>query len=1240
MLIDSGATKSLIDKTLFWKYFPEVQVTPPKRKTIAANKTEIIVDGETKLNLAVGKHEFLTDVSVAELGHLDGILGMNFLRTNGFKVDHGQGILEKDGWCVTLMDKSKMHLHSSRVKLSKNLILPARHEIITQAFVVNRNRLPLDNVIIEPVHSLIEEGLLLAKSVVDASNSQIPITLANFTDELVELEEGTTIALASPVQGMSQPLVSLVEDAGDKASEGEKEEDTGFYGVPEHLHCILEGCSSSLSNSELHEVAKLLIEYQNCFVGPDGRLGKTHLATHSIDTGDSRPIKQHPRRVPLSLQEEMDKEIDKMLEQGIISESESAWSSPVVLVKKASGGIRFCVDYRKLNSLTKVDAYPLPRIDETLDVLGGNRYFSSMDMASGFWQVPMDAESRDKSAFTTRRGLYSYNFMSFGLVNAPATFERVTDRLLRGIQYKRAICYIDDILTWGKTFKEMLENLREVLSRVLASGLKLKPSKCEFFKDELVYLGHKISMAGVTCDPGKVSAVKDWPVPTNLREVRSIVGMASYYRKFIPKFSEIAKPLTTLTKKNVQFRWSPECQLAFETLKQKLISSPILSFPKAEGQLILETDACNTSVAGVLTQVQDGEEVVLGYASRTLSKSQFSYCTTYKELLAVRLFVEHFKAYLYGREFTVRTDHASLTWLKNFEKAEGMILRWITFLETYSIKWVHRPGAKHQNADCLSRKPPSRTCKYRECIDCGEEEFKCKVCSPPILRNVNLEGRDGNDSKKEEVDLANQIGDCYSIAMLFTDVSPMSWDDSSVEGDEIVDSANELENDSEVSLSPESRGVGSEELTDSVEAAGVILQPIETVTMTPLVDFEVESSEREMLCSVPYDRLHDGESMIYVIDDSDPDDSSLPGPSHSETLSDEFSGWLVQWDRVELSNWQREDPDLNDIMNMLAESPTRPAKERIGDYTRMFKLYWAMWDELELSQGILYRRKPRNKGRSSRLVCVAPVKLRKMILEHVHNTKLAGHLAVTKTLYRVRQAFFWMGMAEDVSKWCKNCKQCSQKQGKNLKHAKMLHSYVGEPMQRISLDVIGPLPTTTHNQSYILVVIDNFSRWMECYAMEDQQAFTVADKFVTEFVCRYGVPMQILTDQGPDFMSKLFTEMCKLLEIEKLCCTPYQPRANGLVERANKTIQSMLKAFVNEIRDDWDDYLPYVQFAFLSTVQSSTGYSPSQLFLGRSPMGPLDLLLGRNPNPENNSKCYVAYVEWVKEAMTKSFEFA
>ena len=396
-----------------------------------------------------------------------------------------------------------------------------------------------------------------------------------------------------------------------------------------------------------------------------------------------------------------------MLTGGQIEPSDSPWSAPVVLVTKKDGGTRFCVDYRRLNLATVKDAYPLPRIDDTLDMLAGKKWFSTLDLASGYWQVSLSPEARCKTAFATHSGLFQFRVMPFGLCNAPATFERLMDQVLQGLRWSRCLVYLDDIISFGTTFGDALDNLTSIFERLRLYGLQLKSTKCHLFQTSVPFLGHVVGRSGLECDPKKIEDVKCWPVPDCLKSVRQFLGFVGYYRRFIPCFADIAEPLVALTGKDVPFVWRPECATAFLRLRDALVRAPILAFPTESGDYVLDTDASNFGLGGVLSQIQNGQERVIAYCSRALRPSQRRYCTTKREMLATVSMCIQFRSYLRGARFVIRTDHKSLVWLHRFKDTEGMMARWLHTLQQFQFTIVHRAGRDHSNADGLSRVPTS-----------------------------------------------------------------------------------------------------------------------------------------------------------------------------------------------------------------------------------------------------------------------------------------------------------------------------------------------------------------------------------------------------------------------------------------------------------------------------------------------------------------------------------------------------
>ncbi len=447
----------------------------------------------------------------------------------------------------------------------------------------------------------------------------------------------------------------------------------------------------------LGEFSKVLQAYPGC----------TNLTEHSIDTGEAAPVRLPPYRLPHAYCDQVQQELKDMLEHGIIEPSQSDWAAPIVLVNKKDGSLRLCVDYWRLNTVSRADAYPMPRVDDLIDQLGSAQYITTLDLTRGYWQVPVAQESQHKTAFATPFGFYQFKRMPFGLQGAPATFQRMMDKLLSGYGHF-ANAYLDDLVIYSASWPEHLQHVRAVFKKLQEAGLTAKPKKCQFGMSQCVYLGHIVGGGRVQVESSKVKAVREFGVPRTKKDVRSFLGMTGYYRKFIPQYSSIASPLTDLTRKTMptQVEWTPDCAAAFEKLKTLLCSSPVLRTPDFEKDFLVQTDASERGIGAVLSQLdENGADHPVAYFSRKLLPREEKYATVEKECLAVKLGIQAFRVYLLGKPFTVQTDHRALHWLDRMKEHNPRLTRWSLSLQPYQFEMAYRPGSQNGNADGLSRRP-------------------------------------------------------------------------------------------------------------------------------------------------------------------------------------------------------------------------------------------------------------------------------------------------------------------------------------------------------------------------------------------------------------------------------------------------------------------------------------------------------------------------------------------------------
>ncbi|UYV68065.1 hypothetical protein LAZ67_5002947, partial [Cordylochernes scorpioides] len=601
------------------------------------------------------------------------ILGRDFLKKMNAKIDCQREIIKYD----LTENRDVIKYQQKKIKSAKDAIIPELSIKLINAFVEAED----GEYIIEENHKMFQtNGLRLARSLINVVNKETYIWITNPYPRPLKILKNQTLCFGS------QPAeVNLMEE-----SEQKEHEEPQFQ------------INENLAYTEKEQLKQVLERYEDLF---SSGLGRSNLAKHRIDTEGAKPIKHKPYRVSAKEREIIKEQIDEMLRDGIIRPSSSPWSFPVILVKKRDGKYRFCVDYRKLNDVTVKDVYPIPRIDEVLDTLQGSKYFSAIDLKSGYWQVEVEEKDKEKTAFTTAHGLYEFNVMPFGLCNAPATFERNMENMLGNLRWQICLCYLDDVIIYSSDFSTHLKRIEAVLKCFREANLKLNNKKCQFAFEELEILGHITNQHGIKPAEHNIKAIRDFPRPKKIKEVQSFLGMCSYYRKFIKGFSKIADPLTSLIKKNVPFTWTENQEKAFQTLKVALINPPILGHFDPNAITYIHTDASNIGLGATLVQKFGDKEKVISYLSRTLSKPEQNYSTTEKECLAVVWSMSKLRPYLYGRHFKIVTDHHALCWLKNLKDPTGRLARWALKIQEYNFEIIHKSGKKHLDADGLSRGP-------------------------------------------------------------------------------------------------------------------------------------------------------------------------------------------------------------------------------------------------------------------------------------------------------------------------------------------------------------------------------------------------------------------------------------------------------------------------------------------------------------------------------------------------------
>ena len=803
------------------------------------------------------------------------------------------------------------------------------------------------------------------------------------------------------------------------------------------------------------KLRQILYKRYNVFSREDSKFGRTpdHEMTIRLKPG-TNPIRQKLRPLNPDMSKDLKTQLDSWLAAGVVQPSRSAWASPLVPVRKKNGTTRWAVDYRRLNSVTLPDAWPIPNVSELLMRLGGSKYFSTVDCVAAYHTIPLTEASRELTAFVTPYGLYEWLCMPFGLCNAGGEFTRFIEETLREIPEENKQVYLDDNLLHTPKLMQHLDIMDMNFAAYEKRGIKIGPEKTKLLQTKVQFLGHEITSAGIAMIPEYVDRILKWEVPKNPKELNSMIGFFAYYADHIIGFGTMTAEMNSLKKAEPgDFKWTPQMTENLEKLKKEFEKAPIRAFPQwnSEHPFLLQTDFSGLGLGAVLSQVQNGKERLIAAASRKASKYERNYSSFKGELAAVIFGVRKFHHMLCGRKFVAITDHAALKHLATLKEPRGITARWIECLSSYDFTVRHKAGVQNSNADGLSRAPQ---------------------LDPP-------------------------------------------------------------------------------------------------------------------------DPLMEHEEATYV---GNIDETAAPT---NDTL-----------DRTSLITAQKRDPVLRMVRTWMTEgAPTKEAARGLElDAQRYLQVLDAIITTRDGLLGFKYNlNKPAEPGQFRALV---PEGLKEQVFLHLHCHPTAGHFGAEATKKRARSRFYYPSMGEDLSKAVASCTTCVAKRTTTDNKKGVTHQprRTGYPMQRIYLDLVGPLPLTTRSNRYILTIEDAFTRWVAAIPIPNKEASTVARHFVEKWVYIWGTPIGVHSDNGKEFTANLFMEVMKALKIQKTTTPPYNPHSN-IVERFHRSLHSTMRVLGDQTGADWERLLPVATFAYNTKSHTATGLSPHYALLGREARLPVDLLV-------------------------------
>lgn len=990
-----------------------------------------------------------------------------------------------------------------------------------------------------------------------------------------------------------------------------------------------------LNKEESEHTIKLISKHSDLFQLPDEELSQTNVIEHRIITADEQPINTKQYRFPPIHKEEINNQVKNMLQNNIIKESKSPYNSPLWIVPKKADSKgnkrwRLVIDFRALNEKTLGDAYPLPNITDILDQLGSAKYFSVFDLASGFHQIPMHEADAQKTAFSTPFGHYEYKRMPFGLKNAPATFQRLMDRILSGLQGTELFVYLDDIVIYASSLTEHETKFNRLAERLRNANLRLQPDKCEFLRKEVTYLGHIISETGVKPDPGKVEAVRNFPRPKNDKNIKQFLGLAGYYRRFICNFSKIAKPLTALLKKGEPFKWLESQETAFKELKEQLCTEPLLQHPDFTKPFILTTDASGYAVGGILSQGTIGKDRPIAYASRLLNRAEGNYSTIEKELLAIVYCVNHFRPYLYGNKFSLVTDHKPLVWLHSVKDPTSRLIRWRLKLAEYEYQVIYKAGKTNCNADALSRNPVPTSSS----IDPFEErqcKLPTKICDPRDDDEVTLETEDvinepfprdkqllpfhvsNPDSDDETLfDVRPALEITNGVTQTRTNKNRQEMPSPSGKEKEISntipDTCTEYESDS-TDTDP------SDSETDEDE--NIFDQPNEPYDLNPHDRIKFDTSRQSIL-------TRNDNLVVFVTQSGEPCEKGSHSLKEANLLPPIRNAALA---RARVTAYRKKHLIALVIKEKISALTEREIiEESVHSLADVIKelgietfsicngnIDGVSWKAIRklLESGL---RDTKVKITICENALITPAEdQREGIINENHASAVAGHKGVSKTLRRIKDKYYWPRMRTDVETFIQRCRNCQLKKlvRRKTKQPMVLTDTPDAAFDKISMDIMGPLPVSHSENAYILTIQDLLTKYSVAIPLKQAGAIDVADALTNDFICIYGAPKALLTDQGSHFLNALMKAVARKFRISHFKTTAYRPQSNGSIERSHHVLWEYLKQTIKDKRD-WDTYLKLACFSYNTSVHEGTQYTPHELVFGKLARVP-----SREPLPED-----------------------
>jgi transposase InsO family protein len=1060
IMFDSGSSKSFIKKSVLDQTSHLLILFDKQSYLMADGHSTFHILGTVQIFIDLDNLQTSIIIGIVDNLCVDCLLGMDYMNKYYVNLNNKekQVYIHAQDVTVSLPMKTSIEDFISPCRSTKfTYIHPQEEKQIQIACVI-----PSGHMLFSPNDNLKNKGLVTAHAIIPVVNYIATVFVYNSTMRQQQLDYQEIIGEMTPY--CSTAFIATIFDSKTKTLVDEDQTHSLPSNSEDNIHALLDHIDDQ---QQVNQIWSIFKKHHQLFDTTTTTIAETD-TPHIICTENKPPTTSRPYPQTIDKQNATFEIIQQMIKNKQIRPSYSQYSAPILLIKKRDGSYRFIVDYRKLNNITIQDKFPLPNLEQALQMVGGRRYYSKLDLRSGYFQIPIKDDDKHKTAFITTHGLFEFNVLAQGLKNSPPSFQRIMSSLLLPCK-KFCIVYLDDVLIYSDNFDQHLQHVNQVLAIFNKHKFQLNPQKCEVFRTNINYLGHTISHDGVRPLQERIEKILSIPQPTSLAQANAFIGAIGWYRKFIPHYARIAAPIlavTNLTKAHKhKFHWDQDHRDAFEQLKTALITEPLfLTYPDDDLPLTLATDASDNCIGGVLFQEDaNGQRKNIYFHSQMLPKPQRKWPTIEKEALAIYYCTLRMKLYLLGREFTVYTDHCPLRNMHLKPSNNRRVDRISLILQQYNIKEIrHVSGKCNCMADYLSRYP-------------------------------------------------RQVED----------------DDDFIEPD--------------------------------------------YSTVPGLQSFVAVTTRAQAKAQRPVPNVTDNGSS------SNESTVTNDHPPHEEGHD---------FDVTKIGDAQKQDSFYQEQVYKLQQDSTNCS--------------------FELKDDILY--KIVKCGITNQKLVYVPSLLVSQVVEVYHGSSWAGHFGFRRTYNNLKDRYWWPKMKETIKNHLQSCLKCQKFNFARHKTHGFLHPIESPngPFQMIGIDYSGPFPTTTQGNKYVLAITDYFTKWVIAIPVEKQNAQTTAEVLYEHYICIYGVPRQILSDQGTPFNNQLMEAFTKILGCHHIKSTPYHPQTNGAIERFNATFERQLAKVTNVHMNDWDIHLKSVVFAYNIGKHASTEYSPYQLQFGRHPNLPPD----------------------------------